>query len=165
MLCIDGKLTGLGVKAGLVQVEAVKGSLTARAGITATLTADFISASTESHLMIRATLTDAVAPKAGLSAPERVTGALSRHGGMAGSLTHGTAIGGSLTAHEGIRSEMHADFIPAALAPVPVEASLTGRLVNAEFTFACPIDTIKACFSIGGWDNRLGWDNDLGWKN
>ena len=86
---------------------------------------------------------------------------------ISGSLTQDGVISASLTAQRGISASLRCSgIVQGTLTSAPgISASLTGNPIEAYFSFSCPIEYIKSCFSLGGWYNDLGWDNNLGWKN
>lgn len=165
MLCIEGKLKSPeAISGGIVSTGLIGATLKSKTGIRATLKADIASVTMASPLVIQADMS-AMVTEAHLISDGCVVGELTSHDRISASLTHGGAISGSLQSNEGIRPTFHPDIASVSLAPDCIEATLTCVPVNAYFAFACPIDDIKSCFSLGGWYNDLGWDNNLGWKN
>ena len=86
---------------------------------------------------------------------------------VAASVVGAVLIGGATaTKAQGIEVTAHA-VIGTASCNVDGGIAVTpkAQIVDATAAFSCPIEYIKSCFSLGGWDDYLGWDDELGWKD
>lgn len=164
MLCIEGKLTlSDGMAVSLSPTGIANGSLS-KEDIQATLSADAASASLTSHPGIVASLSTTTR-EAHLTSAARPVATLAKSSGVQAVMTSDLGIAASLNTQGGILSTLDSNIVTATMTPDYVEATLTCVPVDAYFSYSCPIDDIKACFSLGGWDDNLGWDDEMGWKN